>query len=247
MCDVTEKSGNCSVRMEDSEEDKMPHKQEDETEERSEDQEETAEENVSQEENEDTGREEDEKVAKLYCGGHRGAGDCSVMMEEKMPQREEKDQENIAEASVDFENEENMVEGDETGPKDGKVGDEKGGKEEPNEKEGRENWEISGKEEMDTMEETKEEEKEEEEEERKDDKKKKEEEEGRRLVILLGETELSSFTSCSVASSGTLITVSAKADGGGGGNGGDGFGSKEEEEEEAGRPNERDTHTLLAG
>ena len=171
-----------------------------------------------------------------------------------MSQREEKDQENIAEASVDFENEENMVEGDETVPKDGKVGDEKGGKDEPNEKEGMEDWEISGKVEMETMEETKEEEKkEEEEEERKDDKKKEEEEEeeGRRLVILLGETDMSSFTSCSVASSGTLITVSAKADGGGGGggggNGGDGFGSKEEEEEEAGRPNERDTHTLLAG
>ena len=41
-------------------------------------------------------------------------------------------------------------------------------------------------------------------------------EEGRRLIIMLGETEFTSFTSCSLASSGTLINVSTAQQGEGG-------------------------------
>ena len=41
-------------------------------------------------------------------------------------------------------------------------------------------------------------------------------EEGRRLIIMLGETDFTSFTSCSLASSGTLINVSTAQQGEGG-------------------------------
>ena len=168
----------------------------------------------------------------ILCGGHRGAGDCSVMMGINIPKKDEKetekvskDQDRIVEENVDVEKEV-KVEEDETEPKDGKVG----GKEEPSEKEGKEVWEFSGEEEMETKNE----------EERKDEDKDEEEEgeDWRKLVILLGENELNSFTSCSVASSGTLITVSAED--GGGAAGEDGVESKGEFEEECGRQ-------LLAG
>ena len=105
MCDLTEYSEDFSVKMEDGEEDKMPKKEENDTEKRFEDQSQVDKEKDSHEENEDTGREEEEvkkeKVAKLYCGGHRGAGDCSVMMEEQNPQKEEEDKMGTEERSED--------------------------------------------------------------------------------------------------------------------------------------------------
>ena len=75
----------------------------------------------------------------------------------------------------------------------------------------------------------------------------KKEEEGRRLIILLGETEFSSFTSCSVASSGTLINVSAQGEGGGGGeHGGDEDGGKVKEEEAGGEGgHQNDTSPII--
>ena len=76
----------------------------------------------------------------------------------------------------------------------------------------------------------------------------KKEEEGRRLIILLGETEFSSFTSCSVASSGTLINVSAQGEGGGGGeHGGDEDGGKVKEEEAGGEGGHQNDSSPIVG
>ena len=54
------------------------------------------------------------------------------------------------------------------------------------------------------------------EEEEQNDGKEENAEDGRRLIIMLGETEFTSFTSCSLASSGTLINVSTAQQGEGG-------------------------------
>ena len=276
-------AGDCSVKMSD----KMPQKREEEvenyeTEERSDDLKAIAEENYTEEDKDETDKEEEEVrkvdklVAKLHCGGHRGAGDCSVKIQDQMsrqkeeedkkdkPEERSEDQEAISEENDTQEGkedtgiEEEEVEKDETKEVKLYCGGHRGAGDCSVKMEDKMFQQKKTEDKRDTEERSKDQETKEEkedigieeekkvEEEREDDKEE-EGEDGRRLIILLGETELSSFTSCSVASSGTLITVSAQPDDGGE-NGGDIFGSKDEVEEgEVVQPNERHTQQLLAG